>query len=128
MIVEGGLFLLARRKPGGELGGLWEFPGGKLEPGEGDEEALVREFREEFLSALEVHDLIGETSFVHRGRKRALAAWSCSLPAKASLTLTEHAEWRWFGFSEIEGLALVESDRKLLPCIRAWWATFSPQS
>ena len=39
--------LIAQRPEGKELGGLWEFPGGKLEPGERPEDALIRELREE---------------------------------------------------------------------------------
>lgn len=42
-----GRVLLAQRPPGKALAGLWEFPGGKLEPGERPEEALIRELREE---------------------------------------------------------------------------------
>jgi mutator protein MutT len=43
-----GLILLARRRPGKMFGGMWEFPGGKIEPGEALEDCLVRELREEF--------------------------------------------------------------------------------
>ena len=42
-----GRILLARRTEGRDLAGLWEFPGGKVEPGESPEDALVRELREE---------------------------------------------------------------------------------
>lgn len=48
-----GRVLLAQRPPGKQLAGLWEFPGGKLEPGETPEAALVRELREEL--AITVH-------------------------------------------------------------------------
>lgn len=47
MVLNKGRILLCKRKPGGECGLKWEFPGGKLEPGERPEEALVRELREE---------------------------------------------------------------------------------
>lgn len=46
-IRKNGRYLLGKRPPGGMLGGLWEFPGGKVEPGETHEEALIREIREE---------------------------------------------------------------------------------
>ena len=47
VIERGGLILIGQRKPRGRHGLKWEFPGGKVEPGEGSREALVRELREE---------------------------------------------------------------------------------
>ncbi|HEX7849088.1 MAG TPA: (deoxy)nucleoside triphosphate pyrophosphohydrolase [Sphingomonas sp.] len=47
LIDSGGRVLIAQRPPGKEHAGLWEFPGGKVEPGESPEAALVRELREE---------------------------------------------------------------------------------
>jgi 8-oxo-dGTP diphosphatase len=47
IVIEGGRVLLSRRKAGGHLAGAWEFPGGKVEPGEDPRHALVRELQEE---------------------------------------------------------------------------------
>lgn len=47
VITQGGRIMLAQRPPGKKLGGLWEFPGGKVEPGEAPEAALHRELQEE---------------------------------------------------------------------------------
>ena len=49
VIVRDGLILCAQRGPAGSLGGMWEFPGGKIEPGESPRDALVREIQEELL-------------------------------------------------------------------------------
>jgi 8-oxo-dGTP diphosphatase len=56
IIVEHGRVLLTQRKPGTHLGGLWEFPGGKVEDGEDPKDALARELREE----LGIEALVGE--------------------------------------------------------------------
>jgi 8-oxo-dGTP diphosphatase len=47
ILVQGGLFLVAKRNPGGPAGDKWEFPGGKVESCESPQEALVRELKEE---------------------------------------------------------------------------------
>jgi 8-oxo-dGTP diphosphatase len=116
---EGGRLLIARRLPGGDLGGKWEFPGGKVEPGESDEDALIREFQEEFKITVTVGPLLGSASFEHAGLNRTLRAYLINLPSQ-NFTLLEHSEWRWASPAEIEGLDFAGSDLKLLPALKAY--------
>lgn len=63
IIEKDGLFLAARRKPGSHLAGYWEFPGGKLEPGETEKECLARELHEEFEIHCRVGDFLAESIY-----------------------------------------------------------------
>ncbi|MDR0387642.1 MAG: (deoxy)nucleoside triphosphate pyrophosphohydrolase [Treponema sp.] len=112
--VEDGKVFVARRIPGGDLGGKWEFPGGKVEPGESGEEALVREFREEFAVTVRIGPLVASASFEHRGTSRVLRAYRVYLESR-DFTLSEHTEWAWVSPESIAGLDFAGSDRKLLP-------------
>jgi mutator protein MutT len=118
-----GRFFIARRLPGGSLGGKWEFPGGKAEEGEGAEEALVREFQEEFSLPIRVGEKLGESRFRHNGIERALLAYQIYFdpddPARPPV-LTDHEEWRWASMPEIEGLDFAPSDLNLLPFLKAY--------
>ena len=71
-IIEKDRCLVARRGPGMALAGYWEFPGGKVEPGESPEVALVREIREEMGIGIEVGNWIGRGESVVHGRRIVL--------------------------------------------------------
>jgi 8-oxo-dGTP diphosphatase len=114
VLLHDGKAFVAKRGPAGSFGGCWEFPGGKVEPGESDEEALVREFDEEFGIAVSVKRLLGEALFPHRGADRVLAAWLIELAPFTRPKLLEHEAIRWAAAGELEGLRLVDSDRKIL--------------
>ena len=103
--------LVARRKPVGESGGLWEFPGGKVEPGERYREALVREFLEEFGVGLEVGRLICRVPFSNAGTGYRLYAFFAE-PESDAFILSEHDEIRWLPLDEISRLELMDSDRR----------------
>lgn len=121
--VNGGKVLIARRNPTGQMGGRWEFPGGKLEAGERDEDAVIREFREEFGVDVRVGEKIAETSFVHDGKCIALHAYRIFVPHDGSVIpyrLTEHSEYRWTAISELEQIPFVDSDMKLYPAVRQY--------
>ena len=111
-----GRILVAKRSAGGALSKKWEFPGGKLEPGESPEDALRREFLEELGTRVSVGEKIGETSFVHDGTSYRLEAYWVRM--LRSPTIREgHTEIAWYPLEEIGELDLADSDRKLLGVI-----------
>jgi 8-oxo-dGTP diphosphatase len=116
----GSLFFAARRKQDDtEMSYRWEFPGGKVEETETDEEALEREFLEEFGARIQVVRYLGETMFAHRGRMRILAAWEIRMQPKDVAILNEHSEAAWLPFESITEMDLADSDRSLLPLVQA---------
>ena len=96
------------------MGSRWEFPGGKVEPGESDEEALEREFLEEFEARVRALRPLGETSFLHHGVERLLTAWLVELLPSSRLLPREHVELRWTSRTELRALDFADSDRKLI--------------
>ena len=117
--VEQGKVFIARRKAGGDLGGKWEFPGGKAEEGEGDADALRREYFEEFGVAVTVGPLLAGAEFSHDGQKFSLNAYGISFDSHR-FSMTEHSEWRWAAIEEIERLDFAGSDRLLLPPLQVY--------
>jgi 8-oxo-dGTP diphosphatase len=115
---EGGKLFIARRKSGGDLGGKWEFPGGKVEEGESDEAALKREYLEELGVPVETGPFLAEAAFEHRGRKFSLNAYRVFFK-DTNFILQEHTEWRWASFGEIGELDFADSDRKLLSALES---------
>jgi 8-oxo-dGTP diphosphatase len=114
ILLREGRAFVAKRGPEGSFSGCWEFPGGKVEMGERDEEALAREFEEEFGVAVSAKRLLGETLFPHRGNDRVLAAWLIELLPRSEPRLLEHEEMAWASAPELEELRLVDSDRRIL--------------
>lgn len=110
--------LVAHRNPTGDMGGRWEFPGGKLDEGENDEQAIIREMKEEFSVRATVHEKICSSTFEHRGKKCFLDAFLVSLEhdgIKIPYKLTEHSEYKWVFPEEIKNLCFVDSDMKIYP-------------
>ncbi len=112
--VENGLVFIARRLSGGSMGNRWEFPGGKVESDEADAGALRREYMEEFALDVEVGDFLAQAVFDHGTERFSLHAYRVIMNGTPRI-LTEHSEWRWALFSELESLDFADSDRKLFP-------------
>ena len=109
---RGTTVLVMHRLPGGSVGGLWEFPGGKTEEGERPEDALRREWKEETGLEITVGDEIARGGFQHKGQAFTLIAFNVNLPSIDSKpALREHDDFQWVKIDKLPGLSLVESDR-----------------
>jgi 8-oxo-dGTP diphosphatase len=126
-IVDDGKVLVAQRS-GGPYDGLWEFPGGKVEPGESDLSALVRECAEELGVVILPQSFVGEVlldGVVGGGAPGAstLRVWWARL-ADGQPVAHEHAQLRWVRADELPALDWIPADRPLLPAVRTLLARF----
>ena len=96
IIERDGTYLGCRRAEGKKLAGLWEFPGGKVEAGEADAEALVREISEELCVAIVVHEFVAESIQDVAGTSIHLLGYRCTLPGEVPTTSTDHDVLSWF--------------------------------
>lgn len=114
-IVRDGAVLAARRKPPHRLAGGWEFPGGKVEPGEPDAAAVVRECREE----LGVDVAAGARLGAADGDGISLVLYAATLVHGAPSPLVDHDELRWLTAAQLDDVPWLPIDQDLLPAVRA---------
>src|SRR5216684_3183723 len=93
--VSGGLVLVARRKEEGERAGLWEFPGGKVEAGEGERAALARELREELGVRVQVGELYARLEHIYPDLQVELALYRATLHDRQEPRPLTAEELRW---------------------------------
>jgi len=105
--------LIQKRPPEGLLGGLWEFPGGKIETGETGEEALVREIKEETDLDVVPGANIGTIRHAYTHFKITLSAWFCEWTAGEART-NAATENKWITLDEIDGYAFPKANLKIL--------------
>jgi 8-oxo-dGTP diphosphatase len=115
---RGGLVMCAQRGDDGNLPGLWEFPGGKIEQGESKQAALVREIAEELGCTVEVGREVTTTTHEYEFGEVTLTTFYCRLVAGAP-KLTEHASLKWLPPDELETIPRAPADIPALALIRA---------
>lgn len=110
IIKRDGRILTCRRPPHKARGLLWEFPGGKVEPGETPEEAIVRECREELGITLVPQSVFTEVTHHYPDLTVHLTFFLCSLPQGEPVPL-EHDAIRWSAPEELADLPFCPADR-----------------
>ena len=117
VIGRGESILVTRRKSDAERGGLWEFPGGKVEAGETEPAALEREIREELGCGVEVGRFIARHVHRYPDLEVELAFYACALPAGAEPVAIGVAAMEWAPRAELDRFDFCEADLPVLPLI-----------
>jgi 8-oxo-dGTP diphosphatase len=120
VVIEGGRVLLTQRKAGTHLAGAWEFPGGKVRPGEDPRHALVRELEEE----LGIGSTVGEVMEVtfHRYPERSVLLLFYRVertPDSADPRALDVAAFRWASEGELDEASFPPADVAILRQVRA---------
>lgn len=116
VIVEGGK-VFATQRGYGEFKDGWEFPGGKIEPGESPQQALVREIKEELDTEVSVHELIDTIEYDYPSFHLSMRCYRCAI-VRGNLHLVEHEAARWLSSDELEDVAWLPADLDIIPHVK----------
>ena len=118
IILKDNKVLIAQRAPEDNLAGKWEFPGGKIEPGETPQECLKREIREELDVNIEVLDFFGESIYAyHSGTIKLMAFWCQWI--SGDFTLKVHSHIAWVNHNELDLYDFAPADIPLADKLKA---------
>ena len=123
LIRDGNRFLICRRPAEKSCGGLWEFVGGKAEPGETLKQALVRECREELGITVAVEDIFMEVTHAYPDITVHLTLF-CARIEEGSPRLIEHEALEWITPEEINRFDFCPADTAILNKIQREWRSF----
>lgn len=113
VILRDGKVLITQRPAGGLLGGLWEFPGGKLEPGEDFSACLQREICEELDVAVGVGERLGVYHHAYTHFRVTVHAFYCELPREADPQPVQVDDLRWEQPSDLPAYPMGKVDRQI---------------
>lgn len=112
-IREGDRFLLCQRPENKKRGLMWEFPGGKVEPGETKEEALIREISEELDCKIAVDGFVNAVEYSYPDITVHLSLFRCHVVSGEPKRM-EHQEIRWIYHEELGNFSLCPADELLI--------------
>ena len=114
VIERNGKVLVSLRRPKGERASLWEFPGGKVEPGEGERAALARELQEELGVRAAIGEEYARVEHIYPDLQVELALFRCRLHAGEEPRPLACDQIRWISRRDLPGLPFCEADVPIL--------------
>jgi len=118
VIYKAGRILIDKRKPDGLLGGLWEFPGGKKEPGESLEAALRREVKEELAIRIQVAQPLAVVDHTYSHFRVRIHAFECSYVSGEPRCIT-CADVKWVRLQDLSRYAFPAANNRIIQALRA---------
>lgn len=109
VIIKDKKIFTAQRPNKGEVGLKWEFPGGKIEKGECEKDALYREIQEEFDTDLNVGDKVITITHQYTEFKIIMSGYFCTIK-NGNLNLKEHLDSKWLPLDMIESVDWAPAD------------------
>ena len=110
--------VFATQRGYGDFKDMWEFPGGKMEPGENREDALKREIREELAADISVDSFIDTVEYDYPKFHLILHCFLCSLKTK-KVHLLEHESSRWLSADELDSVDWLPADLSLIEKLKS---------
>lgn len=102
----------------GEFEGMWEFPGGKIEPGESREDALKREIQEELGVDITIGELLCTTEYDYPTFHLTMHCYLCSV-ASGEIELREHKSAQWLTAETLDTVEWLPADKEIIAMLRA---------
>ncbi|BBO86294.1 NUDIX hydrolase [Desulfosarcina ovata subsp. sediminis] len=109
ILEKNGQIIIAQRKSGDHLSGLWEFPGGKIEPGESPEACLARELNEEFNIEVTIGDFLGSNVHHYDHISIELMAYRASW-VSGTISMNDHKAYRWVTVDQLTDYEFTSAD------------------
>ena len=111
--------IFATQRGYGEFKDGWEFPGGKIEPGETSQEALVREIKEELDIEIKVKDFLETVEYDYPGFHLSMDCFFCTIKS-GELVLKEHEAAKWLTVETLDSVDWLPADQGLVEGIREY--------
>ncbi len=118
VIHHDGHVLITRRPFDGLLGGLWEFPGGRLKPGESPEQACLRTIKEKTDLEVQINRFVTRVHHAYSHFKIIMDVFDCQMRS-GTISLAGPAEYRWIDLSELKNFPLHVAVHKFMPLLKA---------
>ena len=119
-VIRSGNKIFATQRGYGDYKDGWEFPGGKIEPGETPEDALVREICEELAVDVSVGELISTIEYDYPAFHLSMDCFWCSVKS-GEIVLREHEAARWLTRTELDSVEWLPADMELIERIKEQW-------
>lgn len=117
IIHKDGYILIIQRQPAGLLGGMWEFPGGRVSPGENIELACIRKIKEKVNLEVEINYLITQIKHAYTHFRILVDVFDCRYRS-GSIVLNAHNDYRWIIMEEIDFYPFHAANHKFIPLLK----------